>query len=70
MHCLLKPGLGWERQTVWCQMLDLMKLQAPLTHPHMLLWERHFDDGEGDRSCLLPLPLRHPSHRKLPGTRG
>lgn len=64
VQCLLKPGLGWGLQPVWCQMLGLLRLQAQLTHCHMLLRERLLDDGKGDHSCLLhPLPL------KLLGTR-
>lgn len=56
MRCLLKPGLGWGRQAAWCQILGLRRLPAQLTHPHTLLRARHFDNGEGDHSCLPHLP--------------
>ena len=51
MHCLLKLGLGWGRQAVWCQILGLRRLPAQLTHPHALLRERRFDNGDGDPPC-------------------
>lgn len=45
VQCLLKPGPEWGRRAVWCQMLGLVRLQAQLTYPNMLLRERHCDDG-------------------------